>query len=290
MARLRDVVTVGPNRQQPNWKEDLVAAFAEFIGMAIFIFLALGGVQAALEAQYGPSATTSQIQSVALSFGGSVMVGLFMCCPYSEGALNTAVLFSLVLCRKVNWLRGILFFFAELGGSIIGAYFANFVTGNELQGVNLLKPGFNYAQGFFAEVLLTMIFCLVILFVIVDNQFSSPAFNPLVVGITLFMVHMVGTPIDGTSVNPARSFGPAIVTGKWANHWIFWFGPLIGSFFAYLIYCSVKIAKNNITVIDYEKDAFMADHNGKLAAPIPQQQQQQESTNQPNRVDVINPV
>ncbi|KAI8336820.1 aquaporin-like protein [Chlamydoabsidia padenii] len=239
---------------------DLVAGVAEFVGMTIFIFLALGGVQGALESAMGPRASASQIQSVAFSFGSSVTVGLFMCCPFSEGALNPAVLLSLVLCRKVNWLRGIFMFFAELAGAILGAYFANFVTANELQGVNLLNPGFNYAQGFFAELLLTCILCIVVLFVIVDNQFSSPSYNPFVVGITLFMVHIVGVPIDGTSVNPARSFGPAIVTGKWANHWIFWFGPLIGSFFAYLIYAAFKLAENSIKVIDYEKDEFMA-HN-----------------------------
>ncbi|ORZ12340.1 aquaporin-like protein [Absidia repens] len=250
----------GNDVQRPNLKMDLVAGFAEFVAMTIFIFLALGGVQAALESAYGPSASASQIQSVAFSFGAAVTVGLFMACPYSEGALNPAVLLSLMLCRKVNWLRGLFMFIGELVGAILGAYFANFVTANELQGVNLLKPGFNYAQGFFAELLLTCVLCVVILFVIVEDQYSAPSCNPFVVGITLFMIHLVGTPIDGTSVNPARSFGPAIVTGKWANHWIFWFGPLIGAFFAFLIYSAFKVARSMSRSINLEKDEFMAEN------------------------------
>lgn len=149
---------------------------------------------------------------------------------------------------NVNWLRGLLFFVAEIAGGILGAYFSNFVTAHELQGVNLLNEGFNYAQGFFAELLLTMVFCLVILFIIVDKHLLAD-FAPFIVGVSLFMCHMIATPIDGTSVNPARSFAASIVTGKWANHWIFWFGPLIGAAFAVGIYLGTKVVTEGPTEI-----------------------------------------
>lgn len=154
--------------------------------------------------------------------------------------MNPAVLLSLVLTGNINWLRGIFFFIAEIVGGIIGAYFANFVTAHELQGVNLLNPGFNYAQGFFAECLLTMALCLTVLFIIVDKHLLAD-FAPFVVGTAVFICHMIGSPIDGTSINPARSFAASVVTGKWANQWIFWFGPLIGGVFAVIIYLTVKV-------------------------------------------------
>jgi MIP family channel proteins len=182
----------------------------------------------------------SQIQSIALSFGAGIIVALFVCGPISGGILNPAVLLSLMLTGNINWLRGIFFFIAELVGGIIGAYFANFVTAHELQGVNLLNPGFNYSQGFFAECLLTMCLCLTVLFIIVDKHLLAD-FAPFVVGTAIFICHMVGAPIDGTSINPARSFAASVVTGKWTNQWIFWFGPLVGGIFATIIYLGTKM-------------------------------------------------
>ncbi|KAI9362609.1 major intrinsic protein, partial [Pilaira anomala] len=215
------------------------AAVGEFIGMTVFIFLALSGVQGDLEAPTGIAhdlgITPSQIQSIALSFGVGVTVALFISGPISGGVLNPAILLSLMISGNINWLRGIFYFIAQMGGAILGAYFSNFVTAHELQGVNLLNPGFNYAQGFFAELLLTCCLCLTVLFVIVDKT-SLADFAPFVVGTAIFICHLIGAPIDGTSINPARSFAASLVTGKWANHWIFWFGPLIGAFFAAVIY------------------------------------------------------
>jgi MIP family channel proteins len=225
----------------PNLIADATAAFGEFIGMTVFIFLALSGVQAAIIAVSTPSSpTVDEIQSIAFSFASAITVALFICGPMSGGVLNPAVLLSLMLTGNINWLRGIFFFFAEMVGAIIGAYFANFVTANVLQGVNLLNPNFNYAQGFFAEMLLTMTLCLTVLFIIVDKTYLSD-FAPFVVGTSVFICHMVGVPIDGTSINPARSFAASLVTGKWANHWIFWFGPLIGGLFATVIYYICKV-------------------------------------------------
>lgn len=153
-----------------------------------------------------------------------------------------------MMTGNINWLRGIFFFVAEMAGGILGAYFSNFVTAHELQGVNLLNEGFDYAQGFFAELLLTMILCLTVLFIIVDKHLLAD-FAPFVVGICVFICHMIGAPIDGTSINPARSFAASIVTGKWANHWIFWFGPLIGGIFATGIYLVAKILTEDATKV-----------------------------------------
>ncbi|ORX60570.1 aquaporin-like protein [Hesseltinella vesiculosa] len=203
MTLIQEVLQKPGPPSKPNLRADVVAGFAEFIGMTIFIFLALAGVQATLEA------------------------------PIAAAGSPTP---SLMLTRKVSWLRGIFLFIAEMVGGILGAYFANWTTANKLQGVNALSHDFNYAQGFFAEMLLSYVLCMVILFVIVDNQVSLAQLAPIVVGIAVFMCHMIGTPIDGTSVNPARSFAAAVVTGQWEGHWIFWFGPLIGGFFAACTY------------------------------------------------------
>lgn len=144
-----------------------------------------------------------------------------------------------MLTGNINWLRGVFFFIAEIVGGIIGAYFANFVTAHELRGYNAVSPGFNYAQAFFAEALLTCALCLTVLFVILDKHLLAD-FAPFVVGAAVFICHMIGSPIDGTSINPARSFAASVVSGKWADQWIFWFGPFVGGIFAVIIYLSTK--------------------------------------------------
>ncbi|CAO3616799.1 unnamed protein product [Cunninghamella blakesleeana] len=255
---------------KPNLRADLIAAFVEFIGMAVFIFLAFSGTQSALESPIdlpkGP--TSSQIVQVAFSFGVGITVGLFICAPISGGALNPAVVLGLFMTGAMSWLRAILIFLAEIVGAILGAYFSNFVTANKLQATNILADNFNYAQGFFAEMLLTMILVLVVLFVIVDGQFLA-SYAPFVVGTTIFILHVCGVPIDGTSVNPARSFGAAVVTGIWTNHWIFWFGPLIGGFFAGLIFYTVKYITPEPEQIDEEKNAFYgAETQATTQAPV----------------------
>jgi len=59
--------------------------------------------------------------------------------------------------------------------------------------------------------------------------------TPFAVGMTILILHLVGIPITGASMNPARSFGPAVVSGHWNNHWIYWVGPLIGSTIAAIV-------------------------------------------------------
>jgi glycerol uptake facilitator-like aquaporin len=59
---------------------------------------------------------------------------------------------------------------------------------------------------------------------------------PIAVGLTILLIHLFLVPLTGASVNPARSLGPALVSGTWANHWIYWIGPLIGGSLAGLVY------------------------------------------------------
>lgn len=104
----------------------------------------------------------------------------------------------------------------------------------------MVNPGFNNSQVFFAEALLTCSLCLTVLFIILDKHLLAD-FAPFVVGTAIFICHMIGSPIDGTSVNPARSLAAAVVTGQWASHWIFWIAPLVGGIFAVIIYLTSKV-------------------------------------------------
>ncbi|KAI8368481.1 aquaporin-like protein [Blakeslea trispora] len=169
-----------------------------------------------------------------------VTVALFTTAHVSGGILNPAILLSLVLIGDINWQRGLFFFLAEMIGGIVGAYFAYFITPSTFLGQNVLNPDYSDAQGVFAEALFTCSLSLVVLFVIVDKRLMAD-YAPIVIGIVVFLCHTLCTTIDGTSINPARSFAAAVVTGKWSKQWIFWVGPLMGGVFAVIIYLAAKI-------------------------------------------------
>merc|ERR1712070_693761 len=73
---------------------------------------------------------------------------------------------------------------------------------------------------------------------------------PIPIGLAVFLAHVICIPITGCSINPTRSFGPALVSGTWANHWIWWVGPLIGATIASLVWGLVKLLDDKSPVAD----------------------------------------
>ena len=87
------------------------------------------------------------------------------------------------------------------------------------------------------ELIGSMILVLVVYATAVDkNNKSSPMLPPLLIGLTVSVAHLLLIPYTGTSINPARSLGPAIVGGKWDDHWVFWIGPLLGGAIGGVLY------------------------------------------------------
>ena len=91
--------------------------------------------------------------------------------------------------------------------------------------------------GVLLELLLTMLLVLVVFATAVDQSRGvAPGLAPLLIGLTVTAAHVVLIPYTGTSINPARSLGPALVRGVWEDHWVFWVGPLLGGALGGLIY------------------------------------------------------
>ncbi|THG06519.1 hypothetical protein TEA_017683 [Camellia sinensis var. sinensis] len=156
------------------------------------------------------------------------------------GHINPAVTFGLFLARKVSLARAIMYMVAQCLGAICGcglvksfqkAYYVNYGGG-----ANKLSVGYSTGTGLAAEIIGT--------FVLVYTVFSAtdpkrnardshvPVLAPLPIGFAVFMVHLATIPITGTGINPARSFGAAVIYGKqkaWDDQWIFWVGPFIGA-------------------------------------------------------------
>jgi MIP family channel proteins len=233
-----DTVVIMGEEKQVNVKEtvfvetifdDLVKAFAEFIGTLFFIFLALTAVQGVLGVSEKLNA--GGILAIATSFGLSLAVSIAMVCSVSGGHLNPAVTIALLAVGEIKPIRSVLYIVAQCAGATIGALFAKTVTVGDLLGYNAVSTGISSGSAFFAEALLTSVLVYTVLVTAVDGGLA-PGFAPLYIGLSVFTIHIAGIAIDGTSVNPARTFGASLVAGKWADQWVFWAGPIAGGLFA----------------------------------------------------------
>jgi len=215
---------------------------AEFIGTFLLVFLAVGAAVVALKAP-NDTLPASGVLGVALAFGLVLVVIAYAFGPVSGGHVNPAVSLAMVMTRRMEPGELLPYWAAQFAGAVTGAAllkllvtnFGVFDTTGDL-GANKFLPATGAGGAFLVEVVLTFAFVLVIL--LVTDASANAGFAGLALGLSLATVHLVGIPIDGTSVNPARSFGPAIFTGGDAlsQLWVFLLAPLVGGILAALAY------------------------------------------------------
>ena len=177
---------------------------------------------------------------------GLVIVGMAYCVGNISGChINPAVSLACLIAKRMDVKDFFLYFLSQTIGAICGAAVLKLIfslgsvtdaTGgvgsNGLAGVNG-----SFAAGLIVEILLTFIFVLVILGV-TDPSFKHGSFGGVVIGFSLVMVHVLGIGLTGTSVNPARSIGPALFAGGDAlgSLWVFIVGPFAGAALAAVVY------------------------------------------------------
>lgn len=225
---------------------DAMAVVAEFITMALFVFIACGSA-----CGNGASDGASRFL-VAMCFGMSILVLAYSVAHHSGGHINCAVTLALVIARITPWHHGLAFTIAQMLGSMLGAALLAIVYDcNEDQtgslGSNIVSDEFNYGQVFLAEAFCTFMLVFAIFENAVTSQSSSGKNACLVIGFAVFIAHTILLPIDGCSINPTRSFGPAIVSALRAcdgedstrglrELWIMWVAPLFGAAVAAIVY------------------------------------------------------
>jgi aquaporin Z len=222
---------------------------AEFVGTFLLVFLAVGAAVFGISALVGTDAAGSKgpgsgVVGVALAFG-LVLLGIaYAFGPVSGAHVNPAVTLGMLVSKRMNATEAVGYWIAQfLGGIAGGAMLALFVSSFGVTdytgalGTNSYDNGnINMAGAFVLEALLTAAFVLVIL--LVTERVAAPGFAGIAIGLTLTLVHLVGIPLTGTSVNPARSLGPALFAGGDAlsQVWLFILAPLVGAVIAVLIW------------------------------------------------------
>jgi aquaporin Z len=215
---------------------------AEVLGTFVLVFFGCGSVVFANNSGGG-----ADYVAVGFTFGLAVMLMAYAVGRISGAHFNPAVSVGAAMGGRMSWKQVPLYVGAQLGGAIV-AGLALFVL---LHGFDGFDAEGNMGQNFFRhdgsgyawwaalllELLLTLLFVLVIL-AVTDARFEHPALAPLAIGLTLTAIHFVAIPATGTSVNPARSIGPALFAGTDAitQLWLFIVAPLVGGALGGLLY------------------------------------------------------
>ncbi|AET38276.1 uncharacterized protein Ecym_2557 [Eremothecium cymbalariae DBVPG len=228
-------------------RNHLIAALGEFFGTFIFLWPAFVIAQIANNdiSVDGPGSHPPQLMMIALGFGFSVLVAVFIFYRVSGGNLNPAVTLTLVLAGAVPPIRGAIMVLAQMIAGICAAAAASAMTPGPVLFSNALGGGCSKSRGLFIEAFGTAILCTTVLFLAVEKH-KATFVAPVGIGIALFIAHLVCVYYTGAGLNPARSFGPAIANRSFPNyHWIYWLGPVFGAVISWGIW---KIFK----VLEYE--------------------------------------
>ena len=222
----------------------------ELIGTFLLVFLAVGAAVFGIGGFVGSAGNGpgNGVVGVALAFG-LVLLGIaYAIGPVSGAHVNPAVTLAMALGRRLPAADAIAYWIAQFIGAIAaGALLKLFVSSLGVKdqtgglGTNSFNNGhINGAGAFVLEVVLTAAFVLVIL--LVTEKVAAPGFAGIAIGLTLTLVHLVGIPLDGTSVNPARSLGPALFAGGDAlgQVWLFILAPLAGAVIAVIAWRLVR--------------------------------------------------
>ncbi|KAK0583792.1 hypothetical protein LWI29_003114 [Acer saccharum] len=220
------------------------AIIAEFIATLLFLYitvLTVIGYKSQTDTENGGEGCGGVgILGIAWAFGGMIFVLVYCTAGISGGHINPAVTFGLLLARKVSLVRAILYMAAQCLGAICGCGLVkSFQKAHYVKyggGANELADGYGTGTGLAAEIIGTFVLVYTV-FSATDPKRSArdshvPVLAPLPIGFAVFMVHLATIPITGTGINPARSFGAAVIFGQnkaWDDQWMFWLGPFIGA-------------------------------------------------------------
>jgi aquaporin Z len=220
--------------------DDMKKYLAELLGTFVLVFI--GTASAVVAGKH------IGFLGIALAFGISVLVMVYAIGQISGCHINPAITIAMLVNGKIPAKEAIIYIIVQCIGAIIASLLLLTIMSG-LPGYDLATnglgqngygagspDGYSLSSGFIAEVVLTFIFLIVIFGA--TSKKAPAGFAGIAIGFTLAIIHMVGIPITGTSVNPARSLGPALVAGGTAlsQLWLFIVAPIIGALIAAVVW------------------------------------------------------
>lgn len=221
---------------------------AEFLGTAVLVFFAVGTATLMFGFKLAGGSIAAGVVATALAFGLVLLALVYAIGPISGCHVNPAVTIGFVASGRMALKEAPGYWVAQVAGGIAGAaalygvlsgspLYSPKVTGLGTDGWGTHSMiGLNAGGAFAAEVVLTFLFVLIVL--AATSHVASAGFAGLAIGMGLTTAHLIGIPLTGTSVNPARSLGPALIVGGDALNqvWLFIVAPLVGGIVAALVW------------------------------------------------------
>ncbi|MGH8123919.1 MAG: MIP family channel protein [Rudaea sp.] len=230
-----------------DYSMNLRKLFAEMLGTALLVFFGVGVATLSFGFKLAGSSPSAGVVATALAFGLVMVIMAYAIGSISGAHINPAVTMGFLVSRRMSVPDAVSYWVAQVIGAIIGAWllhviFASIANYSAVT-IGLGTDGYgaqsmiNLGAGgaFLAETILT--FCFVLVVLTVTTKAASTAVSGLAIGLALATVHLAGIPMTGTSVNPARSIGPALFVGGPAldQLWLFILAPLLGGALAALV-------------------------------------------------------
>lgn len=257
------------DRLPDGFRNHFIACCGEFVGTVLFLYFALSGTQVAnsVNSSAGLSVAETgsnpqQLQYIALCFGFSLAVNAWVFFRISGGLFNPAVTLGMCIIGALPWFRGFLLFITQILGGIVAAALVSCMFPGKLNVRTTLGGNTTIVQGLFIEMFLTAQLVFTIFMLAAEKHkgtFIAPVGMSLFfillflvhtclptrcagIGLSLFIAELTGVFFTGGSLNPARSFGPALVDLEFTGyHWIYWVGPILGSLVAAGFYKFIKV-------------------------------------------------
>ncbi len=217
------------------------AALAELIASMLFVFAGVGSIVAMLlSTNVGGG---GGIVVVALVFGLAIGVLAAGIGPISGGHINSAVTFAMIITGNISTVRGAMYIVAQLIGAVLGMLLLKaFITTAAFHlipgiGGDILSAAVpSKLAGVGLEAFGTFVLVWTVFATAITKNGNSGTVAPLYIGLAVLIMHLLLIPLTGCGINPSRTFGPAVVMGRWTDFWVFVVGPLIGAALAGLGY------------------------------------------------------
>ena len=204
--------------------------FAEFLGTFTLIFLGAGAIVSG----------KADLAGVAFAHGLAIFVMVSALAGISGAHFNPAVSAAMFVTKKICGKDFLYFVLAQLAGAAVASLALNYIYGNgNGYGLPSIAEGTSVGAGVLAEILGTALLLFVIFGVAVDKRSVASSHPGLPIGLTITAVIFSVGPITGAALNPARWFGPALVSGNWTNAWVYIVAPIAGAVLAALTYQAV---------------------------------------------------
>ncbi|GAA0138966.1 hypothetical protein LIER_00607 [Lithospermum erythrorhizon] len=217
--------------------DSIRATLAEFVSTFIFVFAGEGSILALDEMYKDSTLGASSLMFIALAHALALFAAIAASLNVSGGHVNPAVTFGALVGGRISLIRAIYYWIAQLLGAIVACLLLRLTTdGTRPVGISVAS-GVGTLNGLAMEIVLTFGLMYTVYATAVDPKRGTlSTIAPLAIAFMVGANILVGGPFSGASMNPARSFGPALVGWRWKNHWIYWLGPFVGAAIAGIIY------------------------------------------------------